>query len=372
MATRDLHFKPFLSGYLSQRRIKITATLMKTLRFSALILALTLTASFSIAQDGSESRKDRSSDESGPAREAEGPAERAASRPTVKLLSAGEEPRRQLRYAPPAGGWEQTIVNSRKSTTTQEVMGFNAPPTPNPELRFTLNVSARDVENAENAENLAMTLHIPDVEIVAPPRAAPMAMEPVRQLRAAVMGSKAEFTVSRQGILRDVRVKETAGTDEVASFIRNILQDSIVPLPDDEVGVGASWQVSRIAWFNSVEASETTTYTITKVDDNVIELRATIERTGDAQTITIPGGPPGQELDLRTYTMEGASEMTFSTNDLMIRTGHNTGKEVAEIEVPIRDGTTTLYQTIEVEGTIQPPAPKEASEGDEQSPDESE
>ncbi|MFT6397736.1 MAG: hypothetical protein ACJAYU_002491 [Bradymonadia bacterium] len=150
--------------------------------------------------------------------------------------------------------------------------------------------------------------------------------------------------------------------DSVAPALRQQLestmqtmQQSVIPLPAEPVGVGAQWSVDMSVSMNGMTLEQTATYEVTDLGDGYVAISSTITQSAAQQTITMPD-MPGASVELTSYNGTGTGTMrvqlnrampdgTFSlTSDTAMRTGEEMGMPM----------DMTMRMALEVEMTSAP------------------
>lgn len=145
--------------------------------------------------------------------------------------------------------------------------------------------------------------------------------------------------------------------DSVAPALRQQLestmqtmQQSVIPLPEEAVGVGAQWSADMSVSMNGMTLAQTASYEVAEFGDGYVVITSTISQSAAQQTITLPD-VPGASVELMSYSGTGTGTMrvqlnrtmpdgTFSlTSDTAMRTG-------AEMGMPM---DMTMRMALEVE-----------------------
>ena len=132
------------------------------------------------------------------------------------------------------------------------------------------------------------------------------------------------------------------------------MQQSVIPLPEQPVGVGARWSADMSVAMNGMSLSQTASYELTEMGEGYVVIVSTITQSAAQQTISLPD-MPGASVELMSYTGSGTGVMnvrldrampdgTFSlTSDTSMRTG-------ADMGMPM---DMTMRMALEVEMTTQ-------------------
>lgn len=149
--------------------------------------------------------------------------------------------------------------------------------------------------------------------------------------------------------------------DSVAPALRQQLestmqtmQQSVIPLPEEPVGVGAQWSADMSVAMNGMSLTQTAGYEVTEIGEGFVVISSTITQSAAQQTIAMPD-MPGASVELMSYSGTGSGVMnvrldrampdgTFSlTSDTAMRTGAEMGMAM----------DMTMRMALEVEMTTQ-------------------
>src|SRR5687767_7850457 len=186
--------------------------------------------------------------------------ERAApppSPPDLQMVSAGDEPRRLLRYHLPKGAKQGLEVAIDLDLEAGEVGG------PLPTLAITMLLAVEDV-----LPDARMKLHVTIVDATAHDRAE--SKVPASALSGpldAMKGIAISGLLSPNGRLGSVAVEGGKQLPEsVAAQLASLtasFEQTMMPLPDVPVGVGAVWRNSRTIEQNSLKLTAVNSVTLT-------------------------------------------------------------------------------------------------------------
>ena len=124
---------------------------------------------------------------------------------------------------------------------------------------------------------------------------------------------------------------------------------TLVPLPVEPIGVGASWRVVTILRQGHAFVKQTATYTLTAAKPTEWTIDAAIQRVGESQRVTDPAMPPGASVDLVAMFRTVTGTLTLDpTHPLGI------GKLTVESRLHARVNTkeTSAEELVEDSGTV--------------------
>lgn len=229
-----------------------------------------------------------------PAAPTTAPAPSAAPMSTVKLLDAGREPRRALRYA-----------FSREQTERMAIVLSTAVSADNGDSRRDITLAPVEIAIAiapgavSPDGDLRFAWHVESAGLGALDASSPpeVAQGWSAQL-APVAHLSGTATISSRGICRglvlDAAGVGDAGPDaEMVVQVVQMVRDVAAPLPDEPVGPGARWQKLTTLEAKTGRATQTDTYTLTAVHGETGSLADVLVQTAFPQSLRAPGAAPG-------------------------------------------------------------------------------
>lgn len=200
----------------------------------------------------------------------------------TRLLTPGAEPRRALRYAPPAG-----LVQVADLTMTTELeLGATGQkmPEPLPKTRMTIEARNAAVDAASTALRVRLAITEADLAegaTATPNRAGDKLTEVIRGMKGLAgdktidaRGQSQEFTLAfpegRSGPMT------TAALRPVVQGFERAIDQMTVPFPDEAIGIGAKWEVAQKVFEAGMTLDQTTAYEVTGVDGARVSLRFSV------------------------------------------------------------------------------------------------
>jgi hypothetical protein len=238
---------------------------------------------------------------------------------SFELLAPGKAPRQALRYGADAG---ERLLTVAVRVDTREYTGKSWTPWGTlPEIRYGLALSREAGQPPLSVRGL-------DVEIGQPAAAEPdvaayvtrVADEMAERYRSQVQGRRASATIDARG--RIELVEPTAGTDPAPGAhtrreVLQILAESVVPLPEEPVGVGARWRVTMLLGRGAAMVNQVATYELVAIEKSgAWRIRATLAQDGENQMVTDPALPQGVTAELVALVWRAEGELQVSPTAL--------------------------------------------------------
>ena len=134
-------------------------------------------------------------------------------------------------------------------------------------------------------------------------------------------------TISNRGFPREADKKAVTGGNAAANALANQVGDfsslGVVPLPEEAVGPGARWEVTRSIKEQGINANQTATYQLVSADGDHLTLKETIEQHAPSQKFQNPA-LPGMVLDLTKMAGNGSEDVTLDLGRVLPLEGTGT------------------------------------------------
>jgi hypothetical protein len=235
-----------------------------------------------------------------------------AQKPTFKLLSAGEAPRRKLRYKFVAGQNELVTIDFTMAVAVDA--GPDSPPEQKlPAMRFSVLFALKSV--SPDGE-LAYEFQLAGADVAKDPRVPQQVQQGIKAILGQLRGVSGEGFVSARGVVRDATISApptvSQQSERFLSQLQTIISDMAPPFPDEEVGKGAKWERSMKIDATDAKILEKSTYTLVDTSDSGGTLSV-------VSVQTTPGGPPQPAgaaggIHIDAFAGSGSGTSTFAFN----------------------------------------------------------
>jgi hypothetical protein len=262
-------------------------------------------------------------------------APRAVGGSTMKLLDAGQSPRRKLRYAWHLDQKEQLAMDLRTAAST------GAPGTsevPLPSVHIAVDIDPKSV-TADG--ELRYAWRVISARTDARDDTPSDVTEGMRAEVAGIARLSGSALVTSRGLAREVTVDPNSSVDAVpgdqmAEQILQTLRDVAAPLPDEEVGVGARWRKLSQLDERDARVTQTETFRLVDLQGDRGTLDDTLAQTAPPQALRAPAASPGAHARMESMLASGEAKMRFDVSRLVSQTTF--------------DGTTTMVLSGESRG----------------------
>jgi len=235
----------------------------------------------------------------------------------VKLLDAGAQPRKALRYKFQAGQSE-TMVMVMNTSMAMEMGDQKRPETKIPTTQMTMTLESKEVSPQGH---LRYEFKMDKADVLDDPGANPMMVNAMKQSMNSLVGMSGWATVTPRGFTTDAEIKMPDGIDPVTEQAMDSTKQSMTqmsaPLPAEPVGKGARWQVSMPLETNGMKIVQTATYELLEVQGDKVKFDVEITQSAESQEMNMPGTPPGTKISLESLTTSGKGTVELQMTDLV-------------------------------------------------------
>jgi len=235
----------------------------------------------------------------------------------VKLIKPGAEPRKVLRLRPQTGD-QQSLGMTLKMSMAMAAGGGEMPAIKMPAMLVRMEVAVKSI-SAEG--DIAFETTIADASVANDPDAATMAGG-LDAAMTSIKGMTISGIVTDRGISKAVDFKMPPGSDPQARQTLEQMKTAMsqVSLPEEEVGVGAQWEVKRKLSTQGLTVDQTETYEITALENGAVTLRTGNTQHAANQKMESPA-MPGMKMDISKMETKATGTTTLQLGKLMPTSG---------------------------------------------------
>jgi hypothetical protein len=227
---------------------------------------------------------------------------------TVELVKAGAEPRKELRFAPKVG-----LVDKMTMTMTLavgvDVGGRSIPKNALPPMVVDMNLKVTEVR-PDGDVRYEFAIHGTDVR--APATAPAQLIDPMKDALARMRGLGGHTVMSNRGQTKEAKInfpqKLDPQTQQILQGMEQAMNQIVVALPEEPVGLGAQWRVTNAVDQNGVALSQILTYDLVEIDGETARCDVTVTQKAPPQKVP---GPGGAMLDLTSLKSSGSGKVAF-------------------------------------------------------------
>ncbi len=232
-------------------------------------------------------------------------------RASITIEDPGAEPRQALRLQLEEGDASEAIMTMAMSTT-MEADGEPMPGGDIPPIQITIRSEVTEVD--DEAETITTRFSYADADIVDDGTVDPQMAEAMRQglsvldelSGTATINSRGEPVSSEFDVPDDVDPTSRQMLEQVSQQVETLT----VPLPEEEVGVGAIWRAETTSDLGGIETVLAVTYELKELDGTRYVLAVDYEQTASSQEADFEGAPEDAVVTVEEYLVTGAGELT--------------------------------------------------------------
>lgn len=236
----------------------------------------------------------------------------------LELLTAGTEPRQELRLKPQANTKQLMAITMNMDIGTT----FNGRAMP--KIKTPANVMNMEilVTQVDANGDIHSKFTYTEGDVVADASVAPEIREAMRSSIKKMVGLSGTLITDNRGQIKTSSITLPEGIDPMTKPLLEQLSTSLKqmssPMPQEVVGIGAKWRVSSQLKIGSINMNQSAVYELVSLKDNVATLNFTVEQQANAQELTLPGIPAGSAtISLKTLTSQGQGQMTLPLSSIM-------------------------------------------------------
>jgi hypothetical protein len=221
----------------------------------------------------------------------------------TELISEGEKPREKLRYARAPGLTENLVIEFGLATLIES--SSTAAIVQSPVLALGLTTGAVD-KVSEGVWRYPFAFKVIGVKM--PEGSDAAQAEEIARAVAPLGAVTGAFEVDERGLTRraDIVIPPQV-SPRLVTLIGNIRTSLItVPLPEEEVGVGAQWKVQRLHQVGSIATTQTVTYSLLERKERMLRLGVALQQSAAPQEVAFDDGVTVQ---VDAYEVSGTGSM---------------------------------------------------------------
>ena len=280
----------------------------------------------------------------------------AGAPPTVTVTSPGAQPRKALRFVIANGHREHLTMDTAMS------MAFSIGENSIPEVKLPLLRVGADLEVTAVSDTGDMTISMTftDVNWIATPDTAPPLLERLNSMIGELKGLSGTTVVSNRAVTRDVKLDfskiSNPQLSQAMAGVQQMVQNLSLPLPEEPVGVGATWDVRLGLKANGVQTFTKYSVEIARLDDTSRTLKVSLEQTAPPQSMSTPD-TSAATVSVDSFNSTGAGTTKIQFDSLSPTSEVNlTSKMTMSIETG--GNAQEMNMAMKMKATVTPGVPK--------------
>ena len=259
---------------------------------------------------------------------------------TVELIEAGKAPLRELRFKPPQGG-AQTSVMTMGMNQSMTIGGQKLPAQVIPATKITIKTNIDKV--AENGD-IEFGYSYTNVDIVDDPANPSPLAAAISSSMKSMVGTNGSAVINNRGFVQETKITIPEGVPaqikQSMEGMQNAMSQLSMPLPAEPVGVGGKWRVVQNVNANGLHIKQTSVLEIKELNDRGFSMNVTVAQAAEPQEVKNNALLPGTKINLKSLQSTGNGTTSFDLSSIF----------------PLQSSVTTTSQTamsIEAAGQAQ-------------------
>jgi hypothetical protein len=237
----------------------------------------------------------------------------------LKLLDAGQGDKAPIRLKPEVGRKHRVVIDTRlKLQMKLGEFGLPEQNVPPQILHVDLEVTRIDEQG-----DIHFTMEFTRIDILSGEGIPEVQVELMREIFSQLQGMKGKGIMNSQGITKSMKLEipESAQSRvrQQMESITDALDHFTSPFPEEAVGQGARWVVSRTLNRNGARVEQNNVYELLEFDGQGGKVKIAIEQKASNQVIQPPNAPPTAKVNLRSLAGNGEAETTFNLSRISPR-----------------------------------------------------
>ena len=234
----------------------------------------------------------------------------------VAVQSPGAEPRRPLRYVFTKGKQESMTMDMAMGMA-MNMAGMSMPAMNLPTMHMTVRATTTDVSATGDG---SMNMVVTDAQWVSG-GADPALLAALQSAGDSLNGMSYGFTMNNRGIGAagnlDVSRISNAQVAQMLGSMTSAMQSMSVPLPEESVGVGATWEIRQSLSVGGIHSDQRMQVELAALDDTGCTLTLQTTQTAPPQPVTNSALPAGLKTTLDKYEGAGAGTITLHFDSIV-------------------------------------------------------
>lgn len=271
----------------------------------------------------------------------------------ITVHDAGSEPRVAFGWIA-AAGVRQDVVLTQSSSMALFADNETVPETAIPALHLGLAVEL--VERTRDASRIRFAVSTATLDDSAAGDPSTRHMLEQELKTGSVTGLGGFLTTADAGMTR--RTSSNL-PDKVSSILRNVqnqmrqsLEQNVVPVPREPIGVGARWTTTRGFDFSGIELRELATWTLTARTESTWSVHGEFEYTALAAAVKLPGMPDDAKLTLRELRGKGSGDYELDPSLPLPRSSTAQATLDLKADAPVKDKVEPIDATITMRAAL--------------------
>jgi hypothetical protein len=246
---------------------------------------------------------------------------------TFELLSAGNEPRQELRFSPTEGQTETMVLTMTMEITLDFGAGAPMPPTTQktPAIKMYNTSTIGSVANGRIEQKVVFDRYEMGED---PGGTGALMAAAMGQAFDQMKGFEQRMVYDTRGMIIEGDWTVPQGMDpQLSANLQNVnqsLEQAMLRLPAEAVGVGAKWKEISEIDSNGLQIEQTAEYTVDSIEGKQVKVATDISQAPKSKKLNPPNMPPGVEVDLVDFDSKGKGNVVIELDHMIPVSGSST------------------------------------------------
>ncbi len=233
--------------------------------------------------------------------------------PKVELLSAGADPKQELRYSFKEGRSQEWVMDQLVNVAIKDAKQRGNMPG----VKMTVRIDTDKVE-PNGVGHLRLSYSKAEVGESTLPAAV---LEEMSKTFAQITRVKGTQVITNRGFILRSTFDATGVESEQLKAIIDSMQQSMKqlsnPLPKEPVGVGAKWKVDYDVELMGMALKQSANYEVVAMDGRKLELKVTLSQEAKDTKMALPGMPGAAQVEVKEIDSKGSGTSTLHLDNLL-------------------------------------------------------
>lgn len=274
--------------------------------------------------------------------------------PKTELLTAGAEPRRELKFRPAVNS-KQTMTMTMGMSMEMTIGETPIPKTPIPKMVLKIDSI---VQQVDPSGDIHCSFGYSDIRAIADKETSPQVFAAMQKSLKSMVGTKIDLVMGSNGQLKSKNLKLPKNLDptikQSLSQLDRSMEQLSTPLPSEKIGLGAKWRVQNSLQVSGIKFDRSATYEVVALDDTGMTVKTTISQSAPPQALPMPEAAKDAKGQITALVSSGEGQSQIRFDSLLPMTGNSSSSTDSKttIQVGEKEPPTNMSSKISIDLNI--------------------
>jgi hypothetical protein len=235
----------------------------------------------------------------------------------IELLTAGAEPRRELKFRPAANS-QQTMTMTMGMS--MDMMMGNSPMTKMPIPKMVMKMDLK-VGQVDPSGDIHYNFAYSDIKAIADKETPPAMLAAIQKSLKSLIGIQGNMVISSSG---QVKSKNLILPKTVEPMMRETLEQFntsmdrfSTQLPSGMLGLGAKWQINNSLKSGGIKLNQSSTYEIVEINEMGMTVQSKMTQSSPPQDLQLPSVGKNVKAKLTSLASKGEGKYLIRFDSLL-------------------------------------------------------